>query len=170
MLILFAGHETTTNLLGNGLIELWRHPDQLARLRVEPALLEPAIEELLRFHGPIQRVRRTVKEPMELGGQALAVGDAVWLLVGAANRDPAVFTDADTLDLRRAPGRHLTFGFGPHFCLGAALARVEGPILFASLLRRLPDLALAGELTWRQDLSFRGVVSLPVTYTPRSPE
>ncbi|MCE9576460.1 MAG: cytochrome P450 [Deltaproteobacteria bacterium] len=166
VLILFAGHETTTNLVGNGLLELWRHPDQLALLRAEPALLEPAIEELLRFHGPIQRVRRTVKEPMELGGQALAAGDAVWLLVGAANRDPAVFPEPDVLDLRRQPGRHLTFGFGPHFCLGAALARVEGPILFASLLRRLPDLALAGELTWRKDLSFRGVVSLPVTYTP----
>lgn len=170
VLILFAGHETTTNLIGNGILELLRHPDQLAVLRAEPQLIEPAVEELLRFHGPIQRVRRTVTEPVELGGKQLRAGDAVWLMVGAANRDPAVFADPDRLDLRRRPTRHLTFGLGPHFCVGAALARIEGPIALASILARCPDLRGAttepAELTWRKDLSFRGVTSLPVEFTP----
>ena len=164
VLILFAGHETTTNLIGNGMLELLRHPDQLAMLRAEPSMIEAAVEELLRFHGPIQRVRRSVAEPFELGGKSLKQGDAVWLLVGAANRDPSVFADPDTLDLRRRPTRHLTFGLGPHFCVGAALARVEGPIVMEALLARAP-FALDipdRELTWRPDLSFRGVTSLPL--------
>jgi len=167
VLLLFAGHETTTNLVGNGILELLRHPDQLALLRAEPDLMEAAVEELLRFHGPIQRVRRSVKEPFELGGKALREGDAVWLLVGAANRDPAVFDDPDRLDLRRRPTRHLTFGLGPHFCVGAALARVEGPIVLDALLRRLPPFtADLAELAWRPDLSFRGVKSLPLEVAP----
>jgi cytochrome P450 len=164
VLILFAGHETTTNLIGNGVLELLRHPDQLALLRHDPTLVEPAVEELLRFHGPIQRVRRNVAERFELGGKRLNEGDAVWLLVGAANRDPDVFDDPDRLDLRRRPTRHLTFGLGPHFCVGAALARVEGPIAIEALLR-LPPFALAiseSAMVWRPDLSFRGVTSLPM--------
>ncbi len=166
-LILFAGHETTTNLIGNGILELVRHPEQLAILRAEPTLIEAAVEELLRFHGPIQRVRRSVTEPVELGGMQLAAGDPVWLLVGAANRDPAVFDDPEGLDLRRRPTRHLTFGLGPHFCVGAALGRLEGAIAIATIVRRLPD--LRGELdrlVWRKDLSFRGVTSLPLAFTP----
>jgi cytochrome P450 len=163
VLLLFAGHETTTNLIGNGVLELLRHPDQLALLRAEPALVEPAVEELLRFHGPIQRVRRSVVEPMELGGKQLRAGDAVWLLIGAANRDPAVFPEPDRLDLRRRPSRHLTFGLGPHFCVGAALARVEGPIAIDAIVRRLPAFTTdLDHLTWRPDLSFRGVTSLPL--------
>ena len=163
VLLLFAGHETTTNLIGNGVLELLRHPDQLALLRADAELTEAAVEELLRFHGPIQRVRRNVAEPMELGGKQLRAGDAVWLLVGAANRDPEVFPDPDTLDLRRRPTRHLTFGLGPHFCVGAALARVEGPIALDAIVRRLPPFtADLDHLTWRPDLSFRGVTSLPL--------
>lgn len=166
-LILFAGHETTTNLIGNGILELVRHPAQLAVLRDEPGLIEAAVEELLRFHGPIQRVRRTVTEPIELAGQELAAGDPVWLLVGAANRDPAIFDDPERLDLRRRPTRHLTFGLGPHFCVGAALGRLEGAIAIESLVRRLPDLGGdVDRVVWRKDLSFRGVTSLPLTFTP----
>jgi cytochrome P450 len=163
VLLLFAGHETTTNLIGNGVLELVRHPDQLALLRADPTLTEAAVEELLRFHGPIQRVRRNVAEPMELGGKQLRADDAVWLLVGAANRDPDVFADPDTLDLRRRPTRHLTFGLGPHFCVGAGLARVEGPIVLDAIVRRLPRFtATIDNLAWRPDLSFRGVTSLPM--------
>ena len=169
-LILFAGHETTTNLIGNGIYELLRHPAQLAILRDEPALIEPAIEELLRFHGPIQRVRRTALEPVELGDQTIAAGDPVWLLVGAANRDPDVFADPDTLDLRRRPTRQLTFGFGAHFCVGASLGRLEGAIAIATIVRRLPDLRGAlDDLAWRKDLSFRGLTRLPLTFTPTAP-
>jgi len=167
VLILFAGHETTTNLIGNGILELLRHPDQLALVRDDPGLVGPAVEELLRFHGPIQRVRRTLLESIELGGKQLRAGDAVWLLVGAANRDPAVFDDPERLDVTRRPTRHLTFGFGPHFCVGAALARLEGSIVLETILRRLP--ALHGDLarlSWRKDLSFRGVTSLPLAFTP----
>ena len=166
VLILFAGHETTTNLIGNGILELLRHPAQLAILRDDPSLIEGAVEELLRFHGPIQRVRRTAREDLELGGKTIRAGDAVWMMVGAANRDPAVFDDPDRLDVRRKPTRHLTFGLGPHFCVGAALARVEGPVVIETILRRLP--ALRGDLdhlAWRKDLSFRGVTSLPLTFT-----
>jgi cytochrome P450 len=165
-LLLFAGHETTTNLIGNAVLELLRHPDQLALLRQQPPLLDGAIEELLRFHGPIQRVRRTVKEPFELGGKSLCAGDSIWLLVGAANRDPSVFEHPDQLRLDRRPTRHLTFGFGIHFCVGAALARIEGAIAIAAIVTRLPQ--LTGDLTqlrWRQDLSFRGLVELPLEFT-----
>lgn len=165
VLVLFAGHETTTNLIGNGILELLRHPDQLAIVRDEPALTAAAVEELLRFHGPVQRVRRTLLEPVELRGKQLAAGDAVWILVGAANRDPEVFDDPDRLDVRRRPGRHLTFGLGAHFCAGAALARVEGPIAIAAILRRLPGLRAAfDDVRWRPDLSFRGVVALPLAF------
>lgn len=170
-LILFAGHETTTNLIGNGVLELLRHPDQLALLRDDPSLIEAAVEELLRFHGPIQRVRRTLKEPVVVGDRELPAGAPVWLLVGAANRDPAVFDDPERLDLRRRPTRHLTFGLGPHFCVGAALGRLEGAIAIETILRRLPELRPAFDaLAWRKDLSFRGVTSLPLAFTraPRS--
>ncbi|HVV87552.1 MAG TPA: cytochrome P450 [Kofleriaceae bacterium] len=170
VLLLFAGHETTTNLIGNGILELLRHPDQLAILRDEPSLIEGGVEELLRFHGPIQRVRRTMLEPVELGGQTLRAGDPVWLLVGAANRDPAVFDDPETLDVRRKPARNLTFGFGAHFCVGAPLGRLEGQIAIQTILRRLPDLRGATDgIVWRKDLSFRGIVSLPLTFTPTPP-
>ncbi len=168
VMLLFAGHETTKNLIGNSIVELLRHPEQLRAIRDDRALVEPAIEELLRFHGSIQRVRRTVTEPVELDGKLLRAGDAVWLLIGAANRDPDVFEDPDRLDIRRTPGRHLTFGFGPHFCVGATLARLEGQIAIDAIVQRLDDLrGPTAPLVWREDLSFRGVRALPLAFTPR---
>ena len=168
VMLLFAGHETTKNLIGNGILELLRHPDQMRLLIEDRALVEPAIEELLRFHGSIQRVRRTVVEPFELAGKQLRAGDSVWLLVGAANHDPSVFPDPGRLDLHRRPTRHLTFGFGPHFCVGATLARLEGSIAIDAILQRLRDLrGPTAPLTWREDLSFRGVRALPLEFTPR---
>jgi cytochrome P450 len=167
VMLLFAGHETTKNLIGNGILELLRHPAQLHALIEDPSLVEPAIEELLRFHGSIQRVRRTVVEPFELAGKQLRTGDSVWLLVGAANRDPSVFPDPDTLAIDRRPTRHLTFGFGPHFCVGATLARLEGHVAIDAILRRLRDLrGPLAPLEWRRDLSFRGVHALPLAFTP----
>jgi cytochrome P450 len=166
VMLLFAGHETTKNLIGNGILELLRHPEQLRAVRENLDLVEPAIEELLRFHGSIQRVRRTVTEPFELGGKTLRTGDSVWLLVGAANRDPDVFRDPDRMDIERRPTRHLTFGFGPHFCVGATLARLEGLVAIRAILERLRDLrGPLAELRWRADLSFRGVVELPLAFT-----
>jgi len=168
VMLLFAGHETTKNLIGNGILELLRHPDQLALVRDDRTLVEPAIEELLRFHGSIQRVRRTVTEPFELGGKQLRAGDSVWLVVGAANRDPSVFPDPDRMDVHRRPTRHLTFGFGPHFCVGATLARLEGAIAIDAIVQRLHDLrGPTAPLVWREDLSFRGVRALPLEFTPR---
>jgi cytochrome P450 len=168
VMLLFAGHETTKNLIGNGILELLRHPEQLRALRDDRALVEPAIEELLRYHGSIQRVRRTVTEPLELGGKALRAGDSVWLMIGAANRDPEVFEDPDRMDVRRAPGRQLTFGFGPHFCVGATLARLEGHVAIDAILQRLADLrGPTAPVVWREDLSFRGVRALPLAFTPR---
>jgi len=168
VMLLFAGHETTKNLIGNGILELLRHPDQLAMLREDRTLVEPAIEELLRFHGSIQRVRRTVTADFELGGKQLRTGESVWVLVGAANRDPAVFDDPDRLDLQRRPTRHLTFGFGPHFCVGAGLARLEGHVAIDAITQRLSELRGPIEsLTWRPDHSFRGVMALPLAFTPR---
>jgi cytochrome P450 len=168
VMLLFAGHETTKNLIGNGILELLRHPDQLQLVRDDRSLVEPAIEELLRFHGSIQRVRRTATESFELAGKQLRAGDSVWLLVGAANRDPDVFPDPDRLDIHRRPTRHLTFGFGPHFCVGATLARLEGAIAIDAIVQRLHDLrGPTAPLVWREDLSFRGVRALPLTFTPR---
>jgi cytochrome P450 len=168
VMLLFAGHETTKNLIGNGILELLRHPDQLAAIRDDRGLVEPAIEELLRFHGSIQRMRRTATEDFELGGKRLRAGDSVWVLVGAANRDPAVFDDPDRMDVQRRPTRHLTFGFGPHFCVGAMLARLEGQIAIDAIVQRLSELRGPLEpLTWRPDHSFRGVMALPLAFTPR---
>jgi pimeloyl-[acyl-carrier protein] synthase len=163
-LLLLAGHETTTNLIGNGTLALLRHPEQLARLRAEPALLENAVEELLRYDSPVQATVRVATEDVELGGQKVPANALVVCGIGAANRDPAVHPEPDRLDVGRGEIRHLSFGLGAHFCLGAALARLEGRAAFAGLLERCPNLRLAvpGPLEYRPNVVLRGLRSLPV--------
>jgi cytochrome P450 len=164
-LLLLAGHETTTNLIGNGLLALLRHPAELERLRAEPECLRPGIEELLRYDSPVQATARVAREDLELGGARLAAGALVVCGIGAANRDPEVFPEPDRLDVARADNRHLSFGLGAHFCLGAPLARLEGEIAFRALLERFPALALGeGELRWRRNLFLRGLEALPVAF------
>jgi cytochrome P450 len=163
MLLLNAGHETTTNLIGNGTLALLRHPDQLRRLRDDPALLPSAVEELLRYDSPVQFTNRILKADLPLGGKALRAGQNVVVVLGAANRDPEQFPDPDRLDVGRAENKHLAFGLGPHFCLGAPLARLEGRLVFEALLREAPGLRLDGPPPrYRQNFNLRGLESLPV--------
>ncbi len=163
-LLLIAGHETTTNLIGNGLLALLREPDQLARLRADLSLLPTAIEELLRYDGPVQATLRVAREDLVLDGQAIEAGSLLLVGIGAANHDPDVFAAPDQLDIGRDPNPHLAFGFGAHFCLGAPLARLEGEIAFRALLERFPNLALATEAPeYCPNPVLRGLVSLPVT-------
>jgi cytochrome P450 len=163
MLILFGGHETTTSLLTNGVNALLDHPGEQQRLRADPALLESAVEEFLRYDGPSLSIARVVAQDHELGGRVLARGERVYAMVSAANRDPRQFGLPDTLDLGRSPNRHLTFGFGIHFCLGAPLARLEGQACFAALLERFPRLARgAGEPQWLDAMVMRGLTRLPL--------
>ncbi len=143
ILLLLAGHETTTNLIGNGLFALTEHPEQAARLRAEPDLLPSAVEEFLRYDSSVQGAVRFARETVEVGGRTIEQGSTLLLLLGAANRDPAQFPEPDALDVSRSPNRHLSFGRGLHFCLGAPLARLEGDIAFRALLDRFPELRLA---------------------------
>jgi cytochrome P450 len=162
---LVGGQETTTNLIGNGLLTLLRHPEEMVRLRENPALIPAAVEELLRYESPSQQTARLAPEDVELGGKLIKRGQAVIAVMGAANRDPDRFPDPDRLDIERADNRHLAFGWASHFCFGAPLARIEGQIAFATLLRRLPSLRLAtDEVTWRPNLGLRGLAALPVTF------
>jgi cytochrome P450 len=164
-LVLGAGHETTTNLIGNGVLALLRHPAELARLRGAPGLLEPAVEELLRFDAPVQATSRVATSSLSLGGVTIPPREEIGLLLGAANRDPDAFRDPDRLDLGRADDRHVSFGFGIHFCLGAGLARLEAQRATGSLLSRAPRLEPAFDeaaLAWRPGWLLRGVTSLPV--------
>lgn len=162
-LILAAGHETTTNLIGSGVLNLLRHPGQLEQLRAEPELIESAVEELLRFESPVQWAGRVALEALDLNGIPIRSGQRVAVGLGAANRDPQQFPEPDRLDLRRAENRHVAFGHGIHFCLGAALARMEGQIALGTLLRRFPDLRLAKRpIRWQANFTLRGLQSLPV--------
>jgi cytochrome P450 len=165
ILTLVGGQETTTNLIGNGLLTLLRHPEEMERLRRDPALVPTAVEELLRYESPSQHTARLAPEDVELGGRLIKRGQAVIAVMGAANRDPERFPDPDRLDLGRADNRHLAFGWAGHFCFGAPLARIEGQIAFSVLLRRLPNLRLEpGPITWRSNLGLRGLTALPVTF------
>jgi len=165
ILLLIAGHETTVNLIGNGTLALLRHPDQLRRLREDPALIGGAIEELLRFDGPVQRTARIPSEDVTIAGHKIAAGEMVMPFIGAADRDPAQFPEPDRLNITRAENRHVAFGLGIHFCLGAPLARIEGQIAIATLLRRLPRLALATDRpAFRPSLTLRGLEALPVSF------
>jgi cytochrome P450 len=167
-LLLVAGYITTVNLIGNGMAALLAHPDQLDLLRHDPGLLPRAIEEFLRYDGPVNPgMTRFPTEDIEIGGVRILRGATLLIGMATANRDPARFTDPDRLDITRTDNAHLAFGHGIHFCLGAPLARLEAEIAFAALLRRLPGIALAvpaGELQWHSGL--RGLKHLPLTFTP----
>jgi cytochrome P450 len=161
VLLLAAGHETTTNLIGNGLLALLRHPAQRRDLEDHPELIGDAVEEMLRYDSPVQWISRVAGEDFQFGGMQLKRGDLVLAALGAANRDPAVFADPDALNIRRADNRHLSFGSGPHFCLGAALARMEAQIAISALLQRFPGMQLARQkIRWRKGITFRGVHEL----------
>ena len=163
VLLLIAGHETTTNLIGNGVLALLRHPHELARLRREPTLIGSAVEELLRYESPVQLTSRVAKEDLEMGGKHIQAGEEVSLLLGAANRDPVRFTDPDRLDLARSDNPHVAFGYGMHFCLGATLARIEGQVAIHSLPQRFADLRLMNDAPeWREGVMLRGLKQLPL--------
>ncbi|MGX4691751.1 cytochrome P450 family protein [Streptomyces sp. JNUCC 63] len=174
-ILLFAGFETTVNLIGNGTYALLTHPEQRDRLQRSLAegerdLLETAVEELLRYDGPVELATwRFATRPLTVGGQDIAPGDPVLVVLAAADRDPERFTDPDVLDLGRRDNQHLGYGHGIHYCLGAPLARLEGQTALATLFTRLPDLQLDAEtsdLRWRGGLIMRGLRTLPVSFTP----
>lgn len=163
-LLLIAGHETTTNLIGNGLLALLREPSELDRLRADPALLPTAIEELLRYDSAVQTTIRVAREDIQIDGHVIKEGALLLVGIGAANHDPTVFREPERLDVGRTPNPHLSFGFGAHFCLGAPLARLEAEIAFRALLDRFPRLALENEVpSYRSNPALRGLVSLPVS-------
>jgi pimeloyl-[acyl-carrier protein] synthase len=165
ILLFVAGHETTVNLIGNGVLALLNHPEEFAKLRAEPALLPAAVEELLRYDSPVQRTGRITDTDVELAGRKIPKGSLVVTAIGAANRDPAHFPDPDRLDITRRDNRHIAFGYGIHFCLGAPLARLEGQIAIATLLRRMPGLQLVTSTQqWRESSTLRGLRALPVTF------
>ena len=160
-----GGQETTTNLIGNGIVTLLRNPDAMARLREDPALITSAVEELLRYESPSQHTARLAPDDVVLGGKLIKKRQAVIAVMAAGNRDAERFADPDRLDLARTDNRHLAFGWAAHFCFGAPLARIEGQIAFATMLRRLPNLRLeAGPLVWRENLGLRGLTALPVAF------
>jgi cytochrome P450 len=166
VLLLAAGHGTTTHLIGNGLLALLRHPEQYQRLRENPGLVATAVAELLRFDSPVQLTGRRVRQEMIIGGVTLAAGQHFTAILGAANRDPEQFPDPDRLDVGRAENRQLSFGYGIHFCLGAPLAKLEAEIVLSAVTRRLPQLRLAAgaesALEWQPSIVFRGLKSLQV--------
>jgi cytochrome P450 PksS len=168
VLLIVAGHETTVSLITNAVLSLLSNPEQLEKLRADPALLPAAVEELLRYDSAVERtITRLAAADVELGGATIARGDPVIAVVGSANRDPAQFPNPDVLDLRRDAGRHVGFGRGPHYCLGAPLARLETEIALETLFRRLPHLRLAttnDDLYWRPIPIFRSLASLPVAW------
>lgn len=166
ILLLFAGHETTTNLLTTGVYHLVRNPDQLQRLRDDPSLAPVAVEELLRYDNPAHGLTRIAADDLDIGGVHVSTGDRVFAFVTAANRDPAAFDDPERLDVGRRPNRHLSFGAGIHYCLGAPLARLEAAIVLPMLLERFADIRLAGEPAWKPLLVLRSIEALPVELQP----
>jgi len=166
-LLFVAGFETTMNLVGNGTLALLRNPDQMTRMRRDPTLIRTGVEELLRYDGPVHVTARIATEDLEIDGYSIREGEQVVAMLGAANRDPAQFPDPHRLDVARTPNRHLAFGGGPHFCLGASLARLEAQLAFETMLRRLPDLELHTEApTYRDHFVIRGVTELKVGFSP----
>jgi cytochrome P450 len=165
-LLLLAGHETTVNLIGNGMLALIEHPDQMRKLREHPGLIETAVEELLRYCNPVEHGNvRLALEDLELGGHRIPKDSIVVLLLASANRDASVFDEPDRLEIERNPNRHLGFGFGVHYCIGAQLARIEGRIAIQQLVLRFPDMRLAvprAQLRWGDTLAVRGLERLPI--------
>src|SRR5262245_5425141 len=166
MLLLVAGNETTRNLVSGGLLALIEHPEERARLQSDPALLPTAVEEMLRWVTPVNLFQRTATRDVQLRGQQIREGDKVVLFYASANRDEEVFPDAQRFDVGRDPNDHLAFGIGPHFCLGANLARLEIRIMFEELLRRLPDIELAGPVERLRSNFINGIKRMPVRFTP----
>jgi cytochrome P450 PksS len=166
VLLLVAGHETTVNLIGNGTLALLEHPEQLHKLQHDPGLMPTAVEELLRFASPVETAtERYARQEMAIAGVTIPRGEMVFAVIASANRDERVFADPDRLDITRTPNKHLSFGLGAHYCVGAALARMEGQIALGTLLRRAPELRLAvgpRTLRWRPGLVLRGLERLPV--------
>jgi cytochrome P450 len=173
LLLIVAGHETTVNLIASGMLALLQHPDQLERLRSDPRLIKPAVEELLRYTAPVETAtERFAREEVELAGVKIGKGDLVIASLASANRDASQFMNPDTLDITREPNKHMAFGQGIHFCLGASLARLEGQIAINTLLTRMRDLQLTvapARLCWRSGLVLRGLVALPVSFTTDAP-
>ncbi len=172
VLLQLGGNETTTSLIGNGLLALLQNPEEMNNLQQNPSQIGNAVEEFLRYNSPIQSTGRVALEDLEIGGKHISKGQGVAVYMGAANRDPLQFPDPDRLDISRQENRHLAFAFGPHFCLGAALARMEGQIAIGTVLQRLPRIRLEPPLSdgrledfqWRQNPAFHGLESLPVTF------
>ena len=157
-----AGHETTQNLIGNAALALLRNPDERAKLVADPSLIKGAVEEFLRYDPPVQVTGRTALEPIDVGGITIEQGERVVLLLAAANRDAAQFPDPDRLDVTRTDVHPVSFGGGIHFCLGAALARVEAQVAIGTLVERYPAFAQAGEPAWRENFTLRGLSTLPL--------
>ncbi len=165
IMLFAAGEQTTSSIIGNGMLALLRHPDRLTWLRQNPDAIQIATEEIFRYDSPTQLVARVASEPVQLGSKTIQPGQNAILCLGAANRDPAEFPDPDRLNLRRNPNRHIAFAAGPHFCLGAVLARMEVPIALNALVQRLPNLTLTPDpLRWRENIVIRYLRSLPVTF------
>ena len=166
-LLLSAGHETTVNLIGSGTLVLLEHPDQLARLRDDPQVIKPAIEELLRFVCPAEMAtERYAREDITIAGITIPRGELVLAVLGSANRDPAYFADPDALDLTRANNKHLSFGQDIHYCMGAPLSRLEGQIALSTLVGRFPHLRLSipsEQVQWKSGFILRGLEALPVS-------
>jgi cytochrome P450 len=162
ILLLFAGHETTTNHIANGLLSLTRFPQEMRRLRQDPGLVNAAVEELLRFEGPSGAQVRLVGQPLEMHGKSLAKGDRIFIMLNSSNRDPRAFEQADQLILDRKGAPHLTFGMGMHMCLGFPLARTEGQVAFPKVLARFSEIEAIGSQTWVNSLVFRGMHGLQV--------
>lgn len=160
-----AGHETTTNLIGNGMLALLQHPDQMRLLRENPALINATIEEVLRYEPSVPRGWRIVKQDVTLRGQTIPQGALIFPILAAANRDPSQFPDPARFDIQREGNKHVAFGYGIHFCLGAPLARLEGGVVINTILQRLPQIQLATDaLHWRHDIAIRSLDALPVTF------
>jgi cytochrome P450 len=164
-LLLIAGHETTVNLIGNGMLQFSRHPDEYAKLRENPRLARSAVEETLRFDPPVQVTGRLAMMDLTFDGQQLAKGQQAICLIGAANRDPDEFgPTAESFDITRNPNNHVAFGAGIHFCLGAPLARMEGQIAFERFAERIAEFKLTDEPTYRENFVLRGLQTLPISF------
>lgn len=165
ILLAIAGHETTVNLISNSVLCLLQHPEQLLKLRENPDLIGTAVEECLRYESPTQMTARVASEDIDISGVTIRQGEQVYLLLGAANRDPSIFTNPDVFDITRSPNQHLSFGHGHHVCLGSSLARLEAQIAINTLLQRMPSLKLADfEWRYRPLFGFRALEELPVTF------